>query len=357
MHAVGPDRHAAVPDGGGAQHVHGAVEHPPVGPGQLRVGAAVEPVGQVAGEIGVAEVHQVGVVKRLQGVHQIVGHLHAGVHRHPAKGHLPLPLQQVVGGLGAVVVPLPVVADAGALHHHVAVHPAVEQPEGHVDALHLLQLPLGQKGFGQKMLAPVKFVHHGGQILLCNAEGDYRVGPQSAADLVGEHHVVVAVGAAGGGGGGVHLDLCAAGHALVGPGALHGGGVLLVEMVAPLEGLGVVRQRFQRGDVKGVAAALTGDVAGGGVEANGCAAGRAFILLGAVHPHSSFPPQAADFIVVLLLYRPGGKMSIGAGVSPPLFFIFYLILPAFPAPAGRCRWCPWMRRRRKTGHTGIPARN
>ena len=106
--------------------------------------------------------------------------------------------------------------NSGGREVQIRVSLPVKEPEGHIDALDLLDVVFRGEGPGQQMLALVEFSQGFLGRLLIQLEGQDIVRLEHAVKLGGHHGGVAAVGAAGGGGGGVTDQLRAAGGAAVG---------------------------------------------------------------------------------------------------------------------------------------------
>ena len=100
-------------------------------------------------------------------------------------------------GLRHLVVAIREDADIGAVKVRAAVGLAVEEPEGDVDALDLLDVVLVAEDLGQADLALVVVLELGNGRLLVNGEGDDVVWLERSAELAGDDGVVAAIRALG----------------------------------------------------------------------------------------------------------------------------------------------------------------
>ena len=95
---------------------------------------------QIPGQVHSAEGLQLRVIKGLDGIHIIVTHFFGAVSRNLLKSHGAAPADMIVLRHGDLVIPLGVRMGAGGKECAVCLRRRVEQPEGHIDALDLLQM-------------------------------------------------------------------------------------------------------------------------------------------------------------------------------------------------------------------------
>ena len=283
----------------GAGQALGGVAHAGLGPLGHVVAGLIEAVGGEARQIlhveGLLILHAEG----LQRVRQLVLHPAAGVHRQVPEIHGDVPPHQVVFRVGDDIVPAAAGGAVFPVEFQAAADAAAEDPEGQVDAGHLLHAALAEEVFGQQLLALVELLHQAGQLLGGDPEGDQPVGPEVAGDLFRQYDVVAAVGAGQGHFLGRGDDLRAAGHAVVdgqpirrrrrGMGA-EGREIIAVQAVFFHLGAAL------RPDLKNAAAIIADQLARFRVEAQRASAGRAFLLFHRIHGN---PPSYPVSTIVL----------------------------------------------------------
>ena len=179
-------------------------------------GVLVVAVGDETGHVGDREGHERLVVVGLDGVHVRVGHLCGTVDGDAGEGHGAVALDRVVVGLDDLVVALVVGARVRRLKDGAAGGLGVIEPEGHVDALNLVDAVAAGEALRQQDLALIVL----GQGLLgglvVEFEGNHELGPEIAGKAIGRDHGVAAVGALGDGGARIADELGPTGRAHVG---------------------------------------------------------------------------------------------------------------------------------------------
>ena len=145
-----------------------------------------------------------------------IRHFGRTIHRNLDKGDIACPTDIIVIGDGHLIIPLRVAGGTGGLELNIGVRIAIEQPEGHIDPLDLLNMVACGKRFGQQFFPFVMLFQRLDSSFLVQLKGDDIIRLQAACKLAGHHRGVAAVGAAGGGSGLVTDQFCAAGGAVVG---------------------------------------------------------------------------------------------------------------------------------------------
>ena len=145
-----------------------------------------------------------------------VGHLCGAVDGDTGEGHGAVALDREVIGLDDLVVTFVVGARARGLEDGASGGLGVVEPEGHVDALNLVDAVAAGEALRQQDLA---FIVLGQGLLgglVVELEGNHELGLKIAGKAIGRDHGVAAVGALGDGGARVADELGAAGRAHVG---------------------------------------------------------------------------------------------------------------------------------------------
>ena len=171
----------------------GAVLHPAQSAGGTLLVVLVIPVGQKAGQVGRGEGLEGAVVEGFDGVHVGVRHLAGAVHRHPDEvriayaGHI-----EVLGGGDDIIALAVALADLGFVSAP-GLHPAIVEPEGHIDALDLLDVVSVLEGFGEEGLALIILLQVLDGRLPVHLEGDDVLRLELAGKLSAQHGGVAAV--------------------------------------------------------------------------------------------------------------------------------------------------------------------
>ena len=201
------------------------------------------------------------------------------------------------GGADDIVALAVALADLGFVSAP-GLHPAIVEPEGHIDALDLLDVVAVLEGFGEEGLALIILFQIFDGRFLVHLEGDDVLRLELAGKLSAQHGGVAAIGAGGGCCLGAADQLCAAGGAgsaaeasglplspdrAIGR-SLFGcfGGLVCLCLLLAVEGLYLC-------DIVGRAAVITAELAAGAVEPQWAGTGRALVIRG-VFCHRSAPP-------------------------------------------------------------------
>ena len=222
MHLAAPQRdvlalgHArAVAGDGVAQGLRERLAAARVRPVAAVVDGHVVFIRQIARQVRRGKRAQLGIVKRLDGVHVVVRHLGGCVDRDLLKRERPGAHHVVVPRLGDLIVAgLEHVRVAGAVAGR-ALRAAVKQPERDVHALDLLDVVGGRERARQEGLALVVRAQRLHGVVLAQAKREDIVRPQRARKLPRHDRRVAAVGAGRGRGALVADELRAARRAAV----------------------------------------------------------------------------------------------------------------------------------------------
>ena len=105
---------------------------------------------QVTGEICHGKGLKLLILEGFNGVHMFIRHFGRTIHRNLDKGDIACPTDIIVIGDGHLIIPLRVAGGTGGLELNIGVRIAIEQPEGHINPLDLLNMVACGKRFGQQ---------------------------------------------------------------------------------------------------------------------------------------------------------------------------------------------------------------
>ena len=160
-------------------------------------GVLVVALGEEAGQVRRGKIHQFLKGERLDGIHRRVVYLGGSIHRDVAEGDLAAADHAVVVGLGVTVIAVAPGGHVAAVGGQVGIHPAVEQPERHVDAGDFLhRLLAGEFPRQQRLLFHV-FPEGRDRVLPGFGERQHILRAESARHLGLEHNRPLAVDAGG----------------------------------------------------------------------------------------------------------------------------------------------------------------